>query len=708
MSPFLRSLIRLKPRDIPVRVALRNSFAVFASLAGGVWAGEPAIGLGMAIGALQTMFADQPGAYGLRMRRMLMTASIAGLSAAVGILVGQHLALLAVAVFAVGFAGGLVVALGPLAARNGLASMILLMVCANMGLSPARAPGVALLIFAGGLLQMVMAVAAWPLQRYRPERFALATILQQLAITARTRPDASQPSPTLQAAQDTLLLLHGQHHTRGVALQSFRIMAELCERTRIDLLALADVHARLEDAKARELLETVLKQAALVLDHLAAALREAASPQRAEADVARLQALVPAGEAARKQAATTRDQRLLRLASGRAAGLAGQLRALVRNGYWASSQGQINAQQVEARLPPSMRPNSPWVTLRANLTLSSAAFRHALRCATALMVALVLEKTLKLPHGTWIPMTTAIVLKPDFGGTLSFGAGRVVGTLAGLVVGTALIHYAMDGTVVRLLLLWLFCFGFRLTTQMNYGLGVALLTGMLVMLLSFEGYAPGEALSARVVATLIGSALAMLTYALWPTWEGKRTRTALATLLEADQRHLSALLAGRVDVLDDTRVAARAARTNVQASIDRLRAEPRRHGNRDEAQLAESLLANATRLMRAPLTLEAQLREGAALPDLPELGAFAQALDAALSAQVRYLRQTGKFSEIPALRPDERRLAEAVPHEQETAFALLDAADRIADSVDTVTHLLRRRHARSSAAPVAAAGGARG
>ena len=667
MSPFLRSLIRLKPRDIPVRVALRNSFAVFASLAGGVWAGEPAIGLGMAIGALQTMFADQPGAYGLRMRRMLMTASIAGLSAAVGILVGQHLALLAVAVFAVGFAGGLVVALGPLAARNGLASMILLMVCANMGLSPARAPGVALLIFAGGLLQMVMAVAAWPLQRYRPERFALATILQQLAITARTRPDASQPSPTLQAAQDTLLLLHGQHHTRGVALQSFRIMAELCERTRIDLLALADVHARLEDAKARELLETVLKQAA-----------------------------------------TTRDQRLLRLASGRAAGLAGQLRALVRNGYWASSQGQINAQQVEARLPPSMRPNSPWVTLRANLTLSSAAFRHALRCATALMVALVLEKTLKLPHGTWIPMTTAIVLKPDFGGTLSFGAGRVVGTLAGLVVGTALIHYAMDGTVVRLLLLWLFCFGFRLTTQMNYGLGVALLTGMLVMLLSFEGYAPGEALSARVVATLIGSALAMLTYALWPTWEGKRTRTALATLLEADQRHLSALLAGRVDVLDDTRVAARAARTNVQASIDRLRAEPRRHGNRDEAQLAESLLANATRLMRAPLTLEAQLREGAALPDLPELGAFAQALDAALSAQVRYLRQTGKFSEIPALRPDERRLAEAVPHEQETAFALLDAADRIADSVDTVTHLLRRRHARSSAAPVAAAGGARG
>jgi len=708
VSPLLRTLLRLKPRDIPVRVALRNSLAVFAPLAIGVWMDAPTIGLGMAIGALQAMFADQPGAYGLRMRRMLLTALIAGLSAGVGILVGQHTAVLVVAVFVFGFAGGLVVSLGPLAARNGLASMILLMVCANMGVAPSQAAGVAALIFAGGLLQMLMAVAAWPLQRYRPERFALATILQQLAITARTRPDASQPAPTLQAAQDTLLLLHGQHHTRGVALQSFRIMAEVCERVRVDLLALADVHARLEDAKARELIETLLKQAALVLDHLSGAMREATAPTRAEDDVAKLKALGPAFETARANAEKSRDQRLLRLATGRAAGLAGQLRALVRNGYWASSQGQIKAQQAEARLPPALRPNSPWITLRSNLKLSSVAFRHALRCGTSLVIALLLERTLQLPHGTWIPMTTAIVLKPDFGGTLNFGAGRVAGTLAGLLVGTALIHYAMDGTLVRLLLLWLFCFGFRLTAQMNYGLGVALLTGMLVMLLSFEGYAPGEALSARVVATLIGSALAMVTYALWPTWEGKRARTAFATLLEADQRHLSALLAGRVDVLDETRSAARAARTNVQASIDRLKAEPRRKGNRDEAELAESLLANATRLMRAPLTLEAQLREGGRLLELPELADFSGAVDQALAAQVRYLRQTGKFSEIPALRPHERKLADAVPHSEDVGFALLDAADRIADSLDTLTHLLRRGSAQGNKTVTPAAGAAAG
>ncbi|RBJ89616.1 hypothetical protein BRO00_03680, partial [Xanthomonas oryzae pv. oryzae] len=46
-------------------------------------------------------------------------------------------------------------------------------------------PGVAALIFAGGLLQVLLALVAWPLQRYRPERFALAELMRQLAGSAR-------------------------------------------------------------------------------------------------------------------------------------------------------------------------------------------------------------------------------------------------------------------------------------------------------------------------------------------------------------------------------------------------------------------------------------------------------------------------------------------------------------------------------------------
>src|SRR3546814_9758782 len=124
---------------------------------------------------------------------MLMASTVAGLSALVGILVGGHTWLFVLAAALAGLFGGLLVALGPVVARVGMTSMIVLVVTADLQVPIVHAPAVATLIFAGGVLQMLMAVAAWPLQRYRPERFALATVMQQLAEGARSRPDASQP-----------------------------------------------------------------------------------------------------------------------------------------------------------------------------------------------------------------------------------------------------------------------------------------------------------------------------------------------------------------------------------------------------------------------------------------------------------------------------------------------------------------------------------
>src|SRR3546814_1086331 len=124
---------------------------------------------------------DQPGPYRQRMQHMLMASTVAGLSALVGILVGGHTWLFVLAAALAGLFGGLLVALGPVVARVGMTSMIVLVVTADLQVPIVLAPAVATLIFAGGILQMLMAVAAWPLQRYRPERFALATGMQQLA-----------------------------------------------------------------------------------------------------------------------------------------------------------------------------------------------------------------------------------------------------------------------------------------------------------------------------------------------------------------------------------------------------------------------------------------------------------------------------------------------------------------------------------------------
>ena len=62
---------------------------------------------------------------------------------------------------------------------------------------------------------------------------------------------------------------------------------------------------------------------------------------------------------------------------------------------------------------------------------------------------------------------------------------------------TALVHYALGGEWERIALLAVFCFGFRQLTTVHYGIGVMMLTALIVVLLTFEGVAPGDTMMAR-------------------------------------------------------------------------------------------------------------------------------------------------------------------------------------------------------------------
>lgn len=696
---MLRNLIELKPRDVPLRVALRNAAAVVAPLAIGVATDHTGIGLGIAAGALNTMFLDQPGPYRLRMQRMLLTAIAAGLSTFVGAMLGASTLLLAIAALVWGVGGGLLVALGPNAGRAGLTSMILLVITAAEPHTPTEALDAALLIFAGGLLQMLLAIAAWPLLRYGPERNALASLCRQLASSARAPTDHAQAPPVTQALLDVESLLHGTHRARGEVMETFRVLAGIVERARRELLALADLDTMIDDAEAKATLARLREYAARTLAALGDALDRSASPLAASAAMEGFDSAL--AELSRMADATSerKAQRKLAIAVARGDGLAGQLRAALRNADFAGSRGDLRAVAAEARLPRTLRQRSALAILRANVSLSSIAFRHAVRCGVCLAIAVVGERMLAIPHGYWIPMTTAIVLKPDFAGTFSFGLLRVIGTMLGLVLTTALVHYAFDNDWERLALLALLCIGFRLLTTVHYGLGVMLLTGLVVILLSFYGIAPGGTMLARGIATALGSALALVGYVVWPSWESQRVPEAVAAMIDAYRVHLRTLLTGDATARAAARSAARSARTNAQASLERLRGEPRR----DDALLAfgESMFANANRFVRADMALEAALDDAGALPQRDAVLAFAARVDTHLAAIAASLRHD---TPPPAerLRNAERALAELLDATKsdagasDVAGAVADACDRITDSVDTLAHLVRQRRHRTA------------
>jgi uncharacterized membrane protein YccC len=695
---MLKNLTELKPRDVPLIVALRNSAGVVLPLAVGILSGHIAVGLGVATGALNTMFLDQPGPYRLRMQRMLLTSIAAGTSGFVGSLLGAHNVSMVIAALVWGVCGGMLVALGPNAGRAGLACMIVLLVMGAAPQSPTGAFYAGLLIFAGGLLQMLLALAAWPLLRYRPERDALARVCFELAaITHKPiAPDRlDRVPPVTQGLLDIEQLLHGAHRARGTAMESFRVLARIIERVRLELLAIGDVIDNLPDdaahGEARHTLLRLREYTSRALAAIGDALQRSASPHAASGAVEGYDAAL----AALEELSAHGDvllQRQLAIAFARAQALGGQLRAAVRNADFAGSKGELRAEESEALLPVALRSGSALATLRANFHLQSVAFRHALRCGVCLALAVAGERTFGsiygFGHGFWIPMTTAIVLKPDFAGTFSFGLLRVAGTLAGLVLTTAIVHYAFGNVWAQLALLAALCIGFRLLTTMNYGLGVMMLTGLIVILLSFYGVAPGESMLLRGIATAIGSALALIAYAVWPTWE--RLRPALATMIDSYREYFSTLFDADADSRRDARTVSRSARTNALASLERLRGEPRR--DRALIALAEEVFANANRFVRASMALEAVLQDSAERPAQAQVREFNSRVQASLQAIADGLRHEHPV-QVEGLRVAERSLAKTLAavtdgEAHSVAIAIGDACDRVTDAIGTLAHLL--------------------
>jgi len=681
-DPLLQTLLHTGKRDVPVTVALRNTAAIVLPLLMGAPTGHLFAGLGISAGALNTMFADQPGPYRLRLRRMLLTAIAAGVAAFAGAVLGQWPVALLFAAALWGFGAALLVAVDAHLTRVGLTSLILLVVLGAEPQTVTHAIPVGLLIFAGGLLQTLFAIAAWPLQRYRPERLALAQGFRGLADFARIDDDdvTTALPPSL---NDLQAVLFGAGRARGRAVEAFRVLAELSERIRLELFALASQQAACEQPEMRAILASARSAAAEVLTTIANALEQAVPP----ASTAALEAFAQA--IARIESAPTSAD--AEIANARIAALGGQLRAAIRNTDTAGSRGEIRALRSEFRLPRALQLANPIPTLRANLRLSSPAFRHAIRCGACVAIAIALARVLPLSRGYWMPMTVAIVLKPDFGATWRYGLLRVAGTLGGLLLTTAVLHFGgLGGFWTSLALMAVLCFAFRELASVHYGIAVVCLTGLVVILLSFYGIPAADSVLARSIDTALGSALALLAYLLWPTWERGREREVVAHMLDAYRDYLIAILRGSKQARHGTRIDARAARSAAQASLDRLRSEP---ASRANAPRAEALVAQANRVVRAAMMLEATRSDGEPLSS-PQADAFTSTCDAALREAAAALRESrapqGEFH----LRSGQRALVASLTENTDDVFAvtLRDASDRIVDAIDSLLHVLEQPH----------------
>jgi uncharacterized membrane protein YccC len=521
------------------------------------------------------------------------------------------------------------------------------------------------------LIQTFLVVVVWPLRRFAIERRSLAGAYRTLAAYTLTIPaqDALPPEPHTFAGTASPLADPQPFATSGQPF-IFQGLLDEAERIRASLAALTIRYPRLEaaDQRAAKALIDVLSDA---LAELAAALDEGRAPREPPGFSQTL-----AGDIGPLSSDTLVEP------------LLGQIRAAWRTAgmLTADSEHLAPRRELVAARRRRVAIRDGFITLRANLSTRSTACRHALRLAVVLALAAVIARTFELPRGYWLPLTIALVLKPDFHDTFTFTTARVAGTVLGAAGATAIGVLFAPSPVALIVLVLVFvwaAYGFGVA---NYGAFSACITAYVVFLMTLAGIPEVTAATDRILYTVLAGALAACAYVAWPTWTATEARPALAAMLEAQSGYVSSLLSAYADPshvdlrkLHEIRASARLARSNSEATVERMLGEPRSRYTINP-RTAVGVVGATRRNALAALSLHAGL-ERDHLPGVPDIRELASGVGSSLSMLAYAVRQRAAPRSLPQLRQMQRDLGHA--HD-----VIRDETDLIVDSVETIAELL--------------------
>jgi uncharacterized membrane protein YccC len=695
---FWQTVIRFQAEKMLPWPALRNALGMAIPLAVGVVAGSVSSGVVACTGALNVAFSDSSDSYAQRGRRMLIASALVCFAVFTGSLCAANPALVVAVSGAWAFSAGIMVALGATPSDMGVISLVTLVVFSAQSMTPERAALSGLLALAGGLLQTLLALTLWPVRRREPERRVLGDLYLELSRAAGMRISSSEAPPaSAQITQAQVTFSAPAGHS--VELERYRLLLSQAERIRLSLLTLARLRARIhrerESGPEVEILDRCFAISSALLDSIGHSLL---ADRRAEEAPGHLQELKALAEQLREccDKGSSPVTAMVVDARSQMDALAGQLRSVVDLSAYALPEGIKAFKQREARQPWSLRLSGTVATLRANLNLKSAACRHAIRLAACVALGSGLAYSFGARRPYWVPMTIAIVLKPDFTATFSRGVLRLIGTFIGLLLATGLFHLLSPGSGIQVALIAVLAFVLRCFGPANYGILVTAVTAMVVFMFSVIGVPPAEVMAARALNTVVGGAIALVAYWVWPTWEQTQVSESIAQMLDAYRNYFRTLRESylRTEVsysseLDRTRAAGRLARSNLEASIDRLSVEPGVSSER--MRLLSGMLASSHRLAHALMALESGLSLSHPVPARKAFLTLANHIELTLYSLSAALRGSPLTREdLPDLREDHHALVGSGDSLTER-YALVNVeTDRITNSLNTLSEEVLR------------------
>lgn len=195
-------------------------------------------------------------------------------------------------------------------------------------------------------------------------------------------------------------------------------------------------------------------------------------------------------------------------------------------------------------LTPKLKKDKRSVMQRAKelLNWQNPRLHHALRLGLCFLIGFAISEVFSITKGEWIILTSLFVCQPTYSDTRQRLYQRILGTILG-VIGGVIIVQLLPTVPGQLLLLLLSAYVFFLWQLRNYSVSVVFVT--IFVLCAFNLLA-GKGLAVmlpRLIDTLIGSALAIISVRLlWPNWQYKRLPALITEALLKNCSYFQAIL----------------------------------------------------------------------------------------------------------------------------------------------------------------------
>ncbi|MDG0816409.1 FUSC family protein [Bdellovibrio svalbardensis] len=701
MSGFWAQLGRFEKNKMEPWLGFRAALGMALSVGIGFLVGSPKIGLSIAIGALNVCFSDRSDAYLDRAKRMLTASVLSAVAVFISVLSAHDSTLMFIFLTVGAFFAGMLVVVDAIAADLGVMGLATFLIFSVQPLSPEAALYLSLYAFLGGILQSIVSVGLWPLRRYKPECRALSNLFQDLAfLTVSTGQAKDTPMGSLQTieTQNALVALAGDDRTEA---RRYRSLLSQAERLRITILSLIRLKKRLQRENPQHLsIESVARILETTAQILRAVSEVVVSGQPLGVGPKLLAQVDDSSQAVKLQRLDSETPFMTAVLNDlvyQLEGLGGQLRATVDLSLKTTQVGIEKAERLEASRPLKMRFRGTLATLRANMTFQSPGFRHAIRLTVCIVIGELVSHSLHLSRAYWVPMTIAIVLKPDYASTFSRGLLRMAGTLVGLVLATVLFHILPDNPWVSVSLIVFFSFLIRWIGPTNYGIFAMSMAALVVLLIALTGVAPKDVIWARGINTFLGGVIALVVYWLWPTSEKLQLSEVVARMLETYHEYFKAIASSvrkksvRSDAeMDSLRQKARVARFNFQAASGRISLE--RGVTFEDLKIISAVTVASNRFAHAMMAVEAGSSLQFSEDQLRAFDVFAESVEESLTLLCEALRGREVLrNQFPDVRGAYVQFAETQKKASEQYAILFEETDRMTNSLVTLTEQVLKR-----------------